>query len=92
MERFFDWPSVAQHYKHRARLKLESGSLAVPVFCTASPLAPVCLFPGMPKAQMLMLWKGLVTMVVLKSTGWDSLWVDWLILLLLLFLKGNFAL
>jgi hypothetical protein len=46
----------------------------------------------MPKAQMLMLWKGLVTMVVLKSTGWDSLWVDWLILLLLLFLKGNFAL
>lgn len=38
---------------------------------------------------MPMLWKGLVTVVVFKGTGWDSLWVDRLILLLLL--KGRLA-
>lgn len=56
-----------------------------------SPLAPVRLFPGMPKAQMALLWKGLVSMVVFKGTGWDSLWVDGLILLLFLLLKESLA-
>lgn len=60
---------------HRVGLKLESGTLDVPVFCTG-PWPQFASFPRVPKWQMPAPWKGLVTVVVFKGTGRDSLWVD----------------